>query len=156
MQVVQGMYPAWIDEYKNQEEAVAVPYRQPALLPLPLWFKADKWPEFKAAELINGIFRCQRCGICLSTKGCSSMTADPGKELATPRARIALIRALVEERISPDQIPPLISVADANCSHCGRCSQQCIVNVSYREKVSQEMTIDHVCLFRALNKTLRR
>ncbi|MBS4025808.1 MAG: (Fe-S)-binding protein [Clostridia bacterium] len=156
MQVVQKMYPDWIDEFKNREEAAAVPYRQPASLSLPLWFKADKWPEFKDPELINGIFRCQRCGICLSTKGCSAMAADPEKELATPRARIALIRALLEERISYDQIPPAVIVAGENCSHCGHCSQQCIVNVSYREKVSQEMTIHHVRLFRALNKTLRR
>jgi ferredoxin len=156
MQVTQEMYPAWINEYQDREEATAVPYRQPALLPLPLWFKADKWPEFHGAELINGIFRCQRCGICLSTKGCSSMTKDPEKELATPRARVALIRALLEERISPEEIPPLVRTAGANCSFCGSCSRQCIVNVSYREQVSLEMTIDHVRLFRALNKTLRR
>lgn len=148
------MYPDWMKENMERDKVKAVPYQNPTQLPLPSWFNEDKWPHFSAPEVINGIYRCQRCGICLTTKGCAVMTKDPNKETSTPRARIALARAILEERISIAEIPLSMREMVDRCNYCGKCSTSCIVNVSYREKVSAEKNIDHNKIFLALQKTL--
>ncbi|MCL4465869.1 MAG: hypothetical protein M1389_07575 [Chloroflexi bacterium] len=147
-----GLYTDWMLACPP-DEISPLPHVPPSQLPLPHWFDQSKWPHLAAPELINAIYRCQRCGMCRQTSACAVIRKNPPLEVYTPRSIIALARALLEERLRPQALPSWFAKALADCNCCGRCGDLCIVNVAYREGASPEPNIDHGRLFAALKKT---
>lgn len=148
-----GMYPTWMEE-RPTEGSGALPYRPPSELPLPAWFDAAKWPHFARPELVNAVYRCQHCGKCLTTDPCTSMLGGDGSEAYTPRARISVIRALLEERMRPEELSGKIIDAVNLCSYCNNCAEACMVNVAWVEGLAPEPNIPCADLFDALRQTL--
>ncbi len=136
-----------------------LPWRPPEELPLPAWVDIGKWRHLGKPELINAVFRCTRCGMCLTTERCATMikARRRGKghhELYTPRGLISVIRALLEERVQIDELSPQAVEAASFCTACGRCSVPCIVNKAYHEGISPSPNIDHKQLFESYKLTL--
>ena len=92
--------------------------------------------------------------MCRETKGCAVMRKNLPLEVYTPRAIIAVVRALLEDRLSSQALPAWFTKAIQDCNCCGHCSDACVVNVAYREGASPEPNIDHSRLFRAVKETL--
>lgn len=136
--------------------AAPLPYVPPSQLPLPSWLDRERWPEMARPELINGLYRCQRCGMCVHTPSCPVLEELGGVELATPRGRLTLMRGLLEERFGVEELPEVALLALKMCKLCGRCSEVCIANVAFREGKSSEVNIDHSALFKALRHYLER
>lgn len=145
------LYPEWMAN--STDDVAPLPYTQPSHLPLPHWFDPLRWPALAAPELINAVYRCQRCGMCRETKACAVIRKNPALEVYTPRAMIAVIRGLLEERLSATELPDWFTKALQDCNCCGRCSDVCVANVAFREGVSPEPNIDHKRLFTAVKQT---
>ncbi|MCL5264362.1 MAG: 4Fe-4S dicluster domain-containing protein [Chloroflexi bacterium] len=150
---VAGLFVDWMLSFPP-DEVSPLPYVPPSRLPLPHWFDPAKWPHLAAPELINAVYRCQRCGMCRETKSCAVLRKNLPLEIYTPRAIIATARALLEERMSTQALPAWFTKALQDCNCCGRCGDACIVNVAYREGASPEPNIDHARLFKAIKETI--
>ncbi len=146
------LYPA---SMQNRPTAGAspLPYRPPSALPTPAWFDPAEWLRFDSA-LINAVYRCQRCGTCLTTDPCQSMLGGDGSEAYTPRARIGIIRALLEGRIAAENLPARVIDAVNICTYCNNCAMTCMVNVAWVEDLADEPNIPSAELFDALRLSL--
>lgn len=131
-----------------------VPYRPPSALPLPAWFDPAAWPHFADRNLVNAIYRCQRCGTCVTTDPCTSMMYGDGSEVYTPRGRISLIRALLEGRIGADELSAAAIDAVNVCIYCDNCSRVCMVNQAWVNGLAEEPNIPNATLYDAYRKTL--
>lgn len=147
-----NLYPDWMNE--SSDDVSPLPYMQPSKLPLPRWFDPEKWPSLASSDLINGVYRCQRCGMCCKTKNCAVIRKNLSLGIYTPRSIIAVVRALVEERLPIAELPDWFMKATTECNCCGRCSDVCIANVAFREGMSPEPNIDHKKLFNAVKRLL--
>lgn len=127
-----------------------LPYCPPSKLPLPRWFADHPLQKFGYGEKINAAFRCQRCGACLATENCQAMSANPHEEAFTPRGRMLILRKLLENRLTIEELAPSLREAIKRCTLCGRCDEHCFANVAHREGLSEERNINHREVFAAL------
>ena len=89
-------------------------------------------------EIIDATDQCVMCGLCLPH--CPTYTAAKN-EAESPRGRIALVRALYEDKLYPSQI--LTSHLD-NCLTCMNCQTVCPAKVNYEKIIDagREITRD--------------
>ena len=72
------------------------------------------------------LLNCMRCGLCLPSCPTYQLT---GRERSSPRGRIALIRAVEENRLEPDS--KLLAEEMDFCLGCLACTTACPAGVDY-------------------------
>jgi glycolate oxidase iron-sulfur subunit len=102
----------------------------------------DKWNESLAKQLQNTLdedqlTQCMRCGFCLPA--CPTYR-ETGFEGATPRGRIALMKAVYDGQIKPDQ--NFINQIDL-CLGCRACEPACPAGVPYGQLLEQTRAAIH-------------
>ncbi|MYB89334.1 MAG: (Fe-S)-binding protein [Proteobacteria bacterium] len=109
-----------------------ISYRQfihePSLTPLrPSSFRNSTMlaTRFENKDIIAATDKCVMCGLCLPHCPTYSVTRN---EAESPRGRIALVRALHEEKLSPS--PALVNHLD-QCLACMNCMSVCPTKVDY-------------------------
>ncbi len=147
------LYPEFMLD-KPTPNAEPVPYTKPSELPLPAWFDAERWPHFAHNNLVNAVYRCQRCGTCLTADPCTRMMYGDGSESFTPRGTIGMIRALLEGQVQAHELgQPAIDAVNF-CNHCNNCAKVCMVNQAWVNGLAEEPNIPNADLFDAYRKTL--
>ena len=82
--------------------------------------------EFKARLSEDELLNCMRCGFCLPT--CPTYIQSGYKESHSPRGRIALMKAVVDGLIEPDEdVENTLNV----CLGCRACEPVCPSGVNY-------------------------
>jgi len=76
------MYPDWMKQAKTPRVEL-LPYKRPSELPVPAWFDEGDWQGYVPAELISGIYRCTRCGMCEKALKHKSIECDVPVEKRT-------------------------------------------------------------------------
>ena len=102
----------------------------------------DKWNESLAKQLQNTLdedqlTQCMRCGFCLPA--CPTYR-ETGFEGASPRGRIALMKAVYDGQIKPDQ--NFINQIDL-CLGCRACEPACPAGVPYGQLLEQTRAAIH-------------
>ncbi|MFX3623051.1 MAG: (Fe-S)-binding protein [Ectobacillus sp.] len=88
--------------------------------------KAKIQEEFKARMNEDELLNCMRCGFCLPT--CPTYIQSGFKESHSPRGRIALMKAVVDGLIEPDEdVENTLNV----CLGCRACEPVCPSGVKY-------------------------
>ena len=82
-------------------------------------------PAFNNEDIITATDKCVMCGLCLPHCPTYSVTKN---EAESPRGRIALVRALHENKLLPS--PALVDHLD-QCLACMNCTSVCPANVDY-------------------------
>ncbi len=88
--------------------------------PPPCSHQPDLSREFHTDEIAN----CMRCGFCLPT--CPTYV-QTGRETASPRGRIALVKAAIDGRLTLDDIEEQMDV----CLGCRNCETICPAGVKF-------------------------
>ncbi|HEX3928589.1 MAG TPA: 4Fe-4S dicluster domain-containing protein [Gemmatimonadales bacterium] len=93
-----------------------------------------------AAPSFRGLDPCTHCGFCLPA--CPTYRAT-GDELASPRGRIVLLRALEEGELQPGD--PALLQHLASCTLCRECEPACPSGVEFAAgyAAAQDMLLAH-------------
>src|SRR3990172_2390947 len=141
------MYPDWMKQAKTPRVEL-LPYKRPSELPVPAWFDEGDWQGYVPAELISGIYRCTRCGMCEKALKHKSIECDVPVEKRTGpvafRHRIAILRGLIERRITREEVPSHLVELFKECHFCLTCVKySCICNSAFNNGLASEPNIKH-------------
>jgi|Deesub1362A_J573_1020465.scaffolds.fasta_scaffold00190_68 Fe-S oxidoreductase len=158
---MESIFPEWIRAC-SPSGVSPVPFKPPSQLPIPGWFSEKEWKFLAKPELVNALYRCQRCGICrtafLKEKGfervCPIRENYSYLEPYSPRGKISVIRGVVEGRFDLEQYKDKILDIVTKCTLCGNCSDHCIANVPFYENFMVERNVNHTALFEAFRAEL--
>ena len=107
---------------------------------------------FSTQDIIAATDECVMCGLCLSH--CPTYSAAKN-EAESPRGRIAIVRAIHEDRLQPSQT--LLNHLD-QCLGCMNCAEACPVQIDYERILDSGRLIinaRHTFLYRLKQSLLR-
>ena len=93
-----------------------------------------KSDDLRAPEMAEAIEKCVHCGFCLAA--CPTYTLL-GEEMDSPRGRIYLMKAVLEESIEADEAQPYID----RCLGCMACVPACPSGVAYGDLLVSYRTL---------------
>jgi glycolate oxidase iron-sulfur subunit len=92
--------------------------------------------DFKEKMDYDELLNCMRCGFCLPS--CPTYIETKGNEAASPRGRIALMKAVVDGKMEPDEdFEAQLSL----CLGCRACEPACPSGVKYGHLLEQALDI---------------
>jgi glycolate oxidase iron-sulfur subunit len=94
--------------------------------------------DFSQKMDLNELLNCTRCGFCQPS--CPTFVQTEGKEASSPRGRIALMKAVVDGILEPDeQFERELGL----CLGCRACESACPSGVQYGQLLEQARAIIH-------------
>lgn len=94
--------------------------------------------DFQTRMDYDELLNCMRCGFCLPS--CPTYIETKGNEAASPRGRIALMKAVVDGKYEPDQnFENQLSL----CLGCRACEPACPSGVKYGHLLEEALDILH-------------